>query len=154
MGGSQGSSTSTTTPSLYNWQSLLPPWVQTGQQTALPWLMQRAEMGGMLPGDEATLSGMARRDIDTGTGQALKGMGSRMAMSGANPASPAATEATGSIMSDRLSNMTNASMNLAKMKMGASSSAINQMLTGLYTPPPYAVGSTSQSQSPSSGGGK
>lgn len=151
MGGSSGS-TSSSTPQLYNWQSLLPPWVQAGQQTTLPWLMQRAEMGGMAPGDESSLRGMARRDIDTGTGQALKGLGSRMAMSGANPASPAASEATGSIMSDRLGQMTGASMNLAKMKMGAQTSSINQMLTGLYTPPPYAVGNTSTSQQ--GGGGK
>lgn len=144
--GSSGGGTSSTTSKLYNWRDLLPPWIQQGQQQALPWLMQRAEAGGMLPGEEATLRGMARRDIDTATSQGLQQLGSRMAMSGANPASPAATEATGGIMSDRLGNLAGASVNLAKLKMGAQSGAINQMLTGLYTPPPYAVGTSSQSQ--------
>ena len=48
QGGGWSQGTSTSTPNLYSWRDILPPWVQAGQQTALPQLMERAATG--LPG--------------------------------------------------------------------------------------------------------
>jgi hypothetical protein len=59
---------------------------------------------------------------------------------------------------DKMAMTSKAALDFAKMKMGAKDTAIGQLLTALYTPPPVAVGQTTtstQSSTPSypSGGG-
>jgi hypothetical protein len=147
MGG--GGQTSSTSSKLYNWKDLLPPWVQKGQQAALPWLMGRAMGGGMTPEEERNAWGTMRGQVEGATTQSLRGLGGRLAQSGVQNWSPAAAGAMGDIYSDRASNMGQAALNFAKVKQGAKESSINQLLTSLYTPPPHATG-----QNSSSGGGK
>jgi hypothetical protein len=61
------------------------------------------------------------------------------------------------LASDKMTQTSKAALDFAKMKMGARDTAIGQLLTALYTPPPSAVGHTTESQQSSytkgSGGG-
>lgn len=150
--------TSSTTPNLYSWKEILPPWVQSGQQTVLPWLMSRAAEG-MLPSEERTLWGQAKETIEGGSQQAGRGLARQLATSGLAPSSPMAAGAFGDLALDKVSQTSKAALDFAKMKMGARDTAIGQLLTALYTPPPAAVGhtttstQTAQSQGASGGGG-
>jgi len=152
MGGggpSGGGGSSQTT--LYNWKDLLPPWVQSGQQAALPWLMSRASSGGLLPSEERTLWGGVKTTLDEASSQAGRSLASKMASSGISAQSPAAAGAFADLALDRMSNESKAALDFAKMKIGARDTAIGQMLTALYTPPPVATGQTSYT-APTSGG--
>ena len=149
------SSTSTSTPQLYNWRDILPPWVQSGQQAALPWLMSRAQQG-LAPQEERDLWGQMKSEIGTSGDLATKNLSRQIASSGMSPSSPAVAGGYADLAADRMSAMSKAALDFAKMKMGAKDTAIGQMLSALYTPAPAAVGNTSQSQSwgtTSQGGG-
>ena len=152
------SGTSTSTAQLYNWKDILPPWVQSGQQTALPWLMSRAQTG-LLPQEERDLWGGVKGDIASSGDLATKNLSRQIASSGMNVNSPAAMGGYTDLAADRMSTTSKAALDFAKMKMGAKDTAIGQMLSALYTPSPAAVGNnTTQQQqsysSPSGGGGK
>lgn len=143
---------STSTPTLYNWTNILPPWVQSGQQTALPWLMSRAQEG-LLPQEQRDLWGQMQSQLGESGDMASKNLSRQIASSGMSPNSPMVAGAYSDLASDKISQTNQAALNFAKMKMGAKDTAIGQMLTALYTPAPAAVGNTSQSTQ-SSGGGK
>lgn len=153
----QSSGTSTSNPKLYSWKDILPPWVQAGQQTVLPWLMNRAATG-MLPSEERALWGQAKGTIEDTSEGAGKNLSRQLAMSGLSPSSPMAAGGFADLAADKVSQTSKAALDFAKMKMGARDTAIGQLLTALYTPAPAAVGSTSTSQQTStstpSGGGK
>ena len=152
MGGGAPSSQSQSNPSLYSWKQILPPWVQAGQQQTLPWLMSRAAEGGMLPSEERNLWGEARTTIEDASNQATRALSGRLATSGMSPSSPMAAGGFADLAADKLTTTSKAALDFAKMKMGARDTAIGQLLTALYTPPPVAVGQTSTSTS--GGGGK
>jgi hypothetical protein len=137
-----GSGSSTTNPNLYSWKEILPPWVQTGQQTVLPWLMNRAAEGGMTPIEERNLWGQAKTTIEDSSQGASQNLSRQLAMSGLNPSSPVAGGAYADLAMDKVSQTSKAALDFAKMKMGARDTAIGQLLTALYTPAPAAVGST------------
>jgi len=139
--GSGGGGSSTTT--LYNWKNLLPPWVQSGQQSALPWLLSRASSGGLLPSEEKTLWGGVKTSLDDANSRAGRSLASKMSSSGISASSPAAAGAFADLASDRVSNESKAALDFAKMKIGARDTAIGHMLTALYTPPPVATGQSS-----------
>ena len=150
-------STSTSTPQLYNWRDILPPWVQSGQQTALPWLMSRAQQG-LAPQEEKDLWGQMKSEIGTSGDLATKNLSRQIASSGMSPSSPAVAGGYADLAADRMSTTSKAALDFAKMKMGAKDTAIGQMLSALYTPAPAAVGNTSESRSwgttKQGGGGK
>jgi hypothetical protein len=152
-----GTGTSTTTPNLYTWKKLLPPWVQAGQQAVLPWLMGRAKEG-MLPSEERQLWGQAKDTIASSGQGASQNLSRQLAMSGLSPSSPMAAGGFADLASDQVTQTSKAALDFAKMKMGARDTAIGQLLTALYTPPPSAVGSTTtsnQTTNPTNtGGGK
>jgi hypothetical protein len=154
-----GQGTSTSTPQLYNWRDILPPWVQSGQQAALPWLMSRAQQG-LLPQEERDLWGQVKSEIGSSGDMATKNLSRQIASSGMSPNSPAVAGGYADLAMDRMSTTSKAALDFAKMKMGAKDTAIGQMLSALYTPSPAAVGNTSTSQQTSnswpssSGGGK
>ena len=139
-------STSSSTPQLYNWRDILPPWVQSGQQAALPWLMSRAQQG-LAPQEERDLWGGMNSEIGTSSDLATKNLSRQIASSGMSPSSPAVAGGYADLAADRMSTTSKAALDFAKMKMGAKDTAIGQMLSALYTPSPAAVGNTSQSQS-------
>ena len=152
---------STTTPTLYSWKDILPPWVQTGQQNILPWLTSRALSGGMTPTEERNLWGQARGTIEDASQTAGRNLSRQLATSGMSPSSPMVAGAYSDLAVDKVSQTSKAALDFAKMKMGARDTAIGQLMTALYTPPPAAVGSTTQSTSTGqsqassgSGGGK
>ena len=158
MGGSGGSGgggqTSSSNSTLYNWQNILPPWVQSGQQSTLPWLMSRASEG-MLPSEERTLKGGMREDIQLAGDKASQNLSRQVASSGMDPSSPMVAGGLTDLSVDKMNTTSKAALDFAKMKMGARDTAIGQLLTALYTPPPVAVGQSSTSTSqPSGGGGK
>lgn len=146
----QSYGTSTSTPNLYSWKDILPPWVQSGQQTVMPWLMSRAATG-LTPGEESTLWGQARDTIEGSSNQAGRNMARQFATSGISPTSGAAAGAFSDLASDKLTTTSKAATDFAKMKMGARDTAIGQLLTALYTPPPAAVGQTTVSEQRSTG---
>jgi len=152
-GGGAPSSQSQSNPSLYSWREILPPWVQAGQQQALPWLMSRAAEGGMLPSEERQLWGEARGTIEDAANQATRALSGRLATSGMSPGSPMAAGGFADLAVDKMTATSKAALDFAKMKMGARDTAIGQLLTALYTPPPVAVGQTTTSTS-GGGGGK
>jgi len=146
--GSGGGGSSSSSPVLFSWKELLPPWVQTGQRAALPMLMSRAAEGGLLPTEERALWSGALENIATGAEGAQSNLARQLAMSGIRASSPAAAGALGELASDRLRATQQAASDLVKTKIGARDTAIGQLLTALYTPPPAAVGQVShQSQS-------
>lgn len=155
--GGGGTGSSTTTPNLYTWKKLLPPWVQAGQQSVLPWLMNRAATG-MLPSEERSLWGQAKTTIEDASESAGQNLSRQLAVSGLSPSSPMAAGGFADLAADKVSQTSKAALDFAKMKMGARDTAIGQLLTALYTPPPSAVGSTTvsnQTTNPTtSGGGK
>jgi hypothetical protein len=55
---------------------------------------------------------------------------------------------------DKTASLSKAALDFAKLKIGAKDTAIGQLLTALYTPPPVAVGQTSNQSSSGGGGGK
>ncbi len=143
MGGGGGSSTSTS--KLYNWKDILPPWVQAGQQMVLPQLISRAATGGMTPMEERNLWGQARGAIEDSSMGAGRNLARKLATSGISASSPAAAGGYADLAADRMTTTSKAALDFAKLKMGAKDTAIGQMLTALYTPPPVAVGTSSQS---------
>jgi len=146
MGGGPQSSGSTNTKAI-TWEQLLPPWVQAGQQEFLPYLMKRAYEGGMTPEEEELLKGMARTEV-RGAGQAARqGLAGRMAASGLSPRSGLWASEMGNIGASEVTGISQAMANLAKLKMGAGESARQQVLTALYTPPPYATATYGSQQS-------
>lgn len=158
--GQTSTGTSTSTPNLYSWKDILPPWVQSGQQTVLPWLMTRASEG-LLPSEERNLWGQAKGSIEDSSMQANRNFSRQLASSGLSPASPMVAGGYADLGVDKMTTTSKAALDFAKMKMGAKDTAIGQLLTALYTPPPVAVGQTTtstQSSTPtqmsSSGGGK
>lgn len=155
MGGGGPSSTTTgvSNPKLYNWKDILPPWVQGGQQTVLPWLMSRASEGGMLPAEEKQLWSQARGSVLQSGDEASRNLSRQLASSGMNPSSPMTAGAFADLNIDKTANMNKAALDFAKLKMGARDTAIGQLLTALYTPPPVAVGQVSNQVGESSGGG-
>ncbi len=148
--------TSTTTPNLYSWKDILPPWVQSGQQTVLPWLMSRAQTG-LLPAEEKNLWGQARESIEGSSNLAGRNLGRQLATSGMSPSSPMVAGAYSDLALDKVTQTSKAALDFAKMKLGARDTAIGQLLTALYTPSPVAVGSTTtstqQAQSTGASGG-
>lgn len=152
-GGPTSTSSGSSNPVLYNWKDILPPWVQGGQQAVLPWLMSRASEGGMLPSEERALWSQARGTVEQNANQATKNLSRQLATSGLAPSSPMAAGAFADLGLDKNTAMTKAAMDFAKLKMGARDTAIGQLLTALYTPPPVAVGQYSQQVQQSGGGG-
>ena len=153
-GGGAPSSQSQSNPTLYSWKEILPPWVQAGQQTTLPWLMSRAVEGGMLPGEERKLWGEAKGTVEDASTKAMRALSGRLATSGLSPSSPMAAGGFADLASDKLTATSKAALDFAKLKMGARDTAIGQLLTALYTPPPVAVGQTTTSTSGGGGGSK
>ncbi len=147
MGGGGSGTQSTGSSNLYTYKDILPPWVQAGQQRALPYLMQRVSEGGMLPAEERALWGQAKGTIEESAMSAGKELAKRLAMSGLSASSPMVGGAYSDLAADKLSQTSKAALDFAKLKMGARDTAIGQMLTALYTPPPVAVGQTSQTTS-------
>jgi hypothetical protein len=150
MGTQESTSTSTSTPTLYNWKEILPPWVQSGQQKALPWLLARAQTG-MLPQEERQLWGQARGSIEDSSNIASRNFSRQLASSGLSPSSPMVGGAYADLASDRSAGVSKAALDFAKLKMGARDTALGQLLTALYTPPPAAVGQTTTSTQRSMG---
>lgn len=152
--GSTGSGFSTSTPTLYNWSQTLTPWQQSGQQAAQPWLMSRAQQG-LLPQEERDLWGRIQSEIGASGDLATKNLSRQIASSGMSPSSPAVAGGYADLAADRMSTISKAALDFAKMKVGTKDNAIGQMLTALYTNAPVAVGNTitSQQNSQSSGGG-
>jgi hypothetical protein len=146
LGSSSGRSggESSSTPTLYNWKDILPPWVIKGQQSAVPWLQSRAEQG-LLPQEERDLWGGIKSEIGASGDLATKNLSRQIASSGMNPSSPAATGGYADLAADRMSTTSKAALDFAKMKMGAKDTAIGQMLTALYASQPAAIGNTSRS---------
>jgi hypothetical protein len=136
-----------------NWKDFLPSWTQSGQQAALPWLMQRAQQG-LLPSESNALWGGIQGQLDTSSASAGKGLASKLASSGISTDSPAAAGGFADLAADRVSAGSKAALDFAKMKIGAKETAIGQMLTALYTPPPVATASSSYTNPSSSSGGK
>jgi len=153
MGGSSGGGggSSSTNTQLYTWKDILPPWIQSGQQAALPWLMQRAQTG-LLPSEETSLWGDIKGTVEQGSNLAGKNFSRQMASSGISPNSPAAAGGWADLGSDKITATSKAALDFAKAKIGAKDTAIGQMLTALYTPPPVATGQYSTTNS--GGGGK
>ena len=143
-GGGSGWQTSTSTPQLYNWQQILPPWVSSAQQQTVPWLQHRAQTG-LLPGEERTLWGGAREQIEQGSMGAGRNLSRQIAASGMSPTSPMVAGGFADLQSNKLADTAKAAMDFAKLKLGAKDTAIGQLMTALYTPPPVAVGNTAQS---------
>ena len=154
MGGGGPTSSGSSNPVLYSWKDILPPWVQSGQQTALPWLMSRASEGGMTPQEEKQLWSQARGTVEQSGNQATQNLSRQLASSGMAPSSPMAAGAFADLGLDKNTSMSKAALDFAKLKMGAKDTAIGQLLTALYTPPPVAVGNTTTTQQQSGGGGK
>lgn len=153
MGGGGPSGESQSYPVKMTWRDILPPWVQAGQQEFMPYLFERAYQGGMSPEEEQLLTGMARTEVGASVNASKGALGQRMAQSGLSPSSPIFAGAYGDIEAGRSTSMAQALANLQKVKMGAGESARQQLMTALYTPPPFAVGQQSSSTQ-SSGGGK
>ena len=153
MAGGGGAPTGggTSGTNLYNWKDLLPPWTQTGQQVALPWLMGQAFSGGMTPTEQKQQWGTMVSDIDNAAAQARKGITSRWVQGGAAMNSPAYNAPRSAVEIDRMSQVRKAAADFAKIKFGAKESAIKNMLTGLYTPPPSTTGQWSTQTSGSGG---
>ncbi len=145
-GGSGGGGQQTTQSHLYNWRDILPPWIQSGQQTVLPWLLGRAQTG-LLPSEERILWGQARDTIEDSYQGATKNLSRQIATSGLSPSSPMAAGGYADLASDKMTTTSKAALDFAKLKMGAKDTAIGQLLTALYTPPPAAVGTTSTTKS-------
>jgi len=152
-GSSGGGGSSVSNPTLYSWREILPPWVQAGQQSVLPWLMSRAQEG-LLPDEEQKLWGQVKDQIESSGMDASKNLARQMATSGVSASSPASAGAYADLASDKLTTTSKAALDFAKMKLGQKDTAIGQLLTALYTPPPVAVGQTTFQQSSSGGGGK
>lgn len=151
MGGGGPTSSGTSTSTLYSWKDILPPWVQSGQQSVLPWLMNRASEGGMTPSEERQLWGQARGTVEQAGNEATRNLSRQLASSGLSPSSPMTAGAFADLGLDKTTSISKAALDFAKLKMGAKDTAIGQLLTALYTPPPVAVGQTSYQ---SGGGGK
>jgi hypothetical protein len=115
----------------------------------MPYLFQRAYAGGMTPEEENLLKGMNRSEVYGAADASKRALGQRMAVSGLSPSSPAYAGAYGDIEAGKVSGLAQSMANLAKVKMGAGETARQQLLTALYTPPPYT---TKQFGSSSSGG--
>jgi hypothetical protein len=152
-GGGGGTSTSVSNPQLYSWREILPPWVQSGQQSVLPWLMSRAQEG-LLPDEEAKLWGQIKEQIESSSNEASRNLARQIATSGMSPSSPMVSGGFADLASDRLTTTSKAALDYAKMKLGQKDTAIGQLLTALYTPPPVAVGQTTTQYQQSRGGGK
>jgi len=144
MGG--GGTTSTSKSKVYNWKDILPPWAQAGQQLMLPWFLQRAQTG-MLPSEERTLWGQAKDILESSGQEATRALSRKLATSGIEAGSPAAAAGFAELGLDKLRNVSKAALDFAKVKMGAKDTAIGQLLTAMYTPPPVAVGTTSSTVS-------
>ena len=138
---------------MYNWRDILPPWVQSGQQQVLPWLMSRASEGGLEPSEERMLWGQARSSIEDASSGASKNLARQLATSGMSPGSPMAAGAFADLGLDKIASTSKAALDFAKLKMGAKDTAIGQLLTALYTPPPVATGQVT-TQTQGGGGGK
>ena len=140
MGGGGGESQGQQQPVAITWEKLLPPWTQAGQIATLPYLLKRAFGPGMTPEEERAITGQLRGEVERGTQTSLKAMAQKAALGGVMDFSPAVTGARGDILADRARNLADVGTQLQKLKMGAKETAINQLLQGLYTQPPYAVG--------------
>jgi len=152
MGGPSSSGQTSTTSQLYSWRDILPPWTQVGQQAILPKLFERFEAGGLTPEQERTLMGAQRASIEDATSTARKNLISRLSSQGISGASPLAAGEFSNIESDRITGIQRAAADLAKLKVGALDTATQHLLSGLYAPPPSAVGTTSYGTQRSSGG--
>jgi hypothetical protein len=151
MGGGGSSGTSGTSgTNLYTWKDILPPWIQSGQKAALPYLMSRAQTG-LLPSEERSLWGGVKGSLESGSMGAGKELSRMLASSGISANSPAAAGGFADLASDKVTATSKAALDFAKTKIGARDTSIGQLLTALYTPPPVA---TSQWSNQTGGGGK
>jgi len=154
-GSGSGKSWAKSTP--VTWETLLPPWTIEAQKEIVPELMERAREGGMSPEEERLLWGMARGEVLTSTQGARRQLASKMAASGISPRSPVWAGEQADIAAQIPVGTAQAIANLAKLKIGAGESARQQLLTALYTPPPYTTAyeaySKQQSTQSQSGGG-
>jgi hypothetical protein len=115
--------------------------------------MNRAQTG-LLPQEEQQLWGQAKDTIEDTSQGANKALARQLAMSGVGASSPAAMGGFADLASDKISQTSKAALDFAKMKMGARDTAIGQMMTALYTPPPSAVGHTTHSEQSSFNSGR
>jgi hypothetical protein len=153
MGGGSGSGGSGSSgTNLYTWKDILPPWIQTGQQATLPYLMDKAKTG-LLPSEERSLWGGVKGSLEQGSMDAGQNLSRMLASSGISASSPAAAGGFADLASDKVTATSKAALDFAKTKIGAKDTSIGQLLTALYTPPPVATSQWS-SQTSSGGGGK
>ena len=138
---SSGFANTNTTPNLYTWQNILPPWTQEAQKNLVPYLQSRARTG-MTPQEEQQTWGGIRDTLEDTSQGANKQLSRVLATSGIGASSPAAAGAYSDLASDKLTQTSKAALDFAKMKMGARDTALGQMMTALYSPTPYAVGHT------------
>ena len=101
-GTSSGWQQSSSTPQLFNWQQILPPWTAQGQQNTMPWLEQRAQTG-MLPGEARSLWGGARESVEQGAMGAGRNFSRQVAASGMSPTSPMVAGGFADLQSSKLS---------------------------------------------------
>jgi hypothetical protein len=113
--------------------------------------MGQAFSGGMTPTEQKQQWGTMVSDIDNAAAQARKGITSRWVQGGAAMNSPAYNAPRSAVEIDRMSQVRKAAADFAKIKFGAKESAIKNMLTGLYTPPPSTTGQWSTQTSGSGG---
>lgn len=133
------------------WETLLPPWVKAGQRKLLPMLEERVKEGGLTPDEERLLWGMARSEVAQAGTSARKALAGRMAASGISPTSPVWAGELADIEAQVPAGIASAVANMAKLKIGAKDTATKNLLTALYTPPPYATAHFAESEQQSSG---
>ena len=130
-----------TTPTLYNWRQILPPWVSSSQEKLVPFLMNRAQTG-MTPQEEQQTWGQAKETIEGSSQDANKALSRVLATSGIGANSPAAVGGYTDLAGDKMTTTTKAALDFVKMKMGAKDTALGQLMTALYSPSPSAIGHT------------
>jgi hypothetical protein len=146
IGNTSGASSGATesTPVLFNWKDILPPWVSSNEEKLIPYLMSRARTG-MTPQEEQTLWGGVKDTLESGNQDTSKNFMRQVIMNGLSPNSPAVAGGLSDLATDRMSQGAKASLDFAKLKMGARDTALGQLMSALYNPAgsPYAIGQKS-----------
>ena len=155
-GGSAPSSYQTgwnvSSPQLFNYTSLLPPWMQTAQQQLVPSLTQKALGGGMSTAERNLIWRDMLDQVGAGAESAKRGILNTLAGSGGSMKSPAAVSMMGDVENNRLLATQKAAAEFAKLRMGAQASSTKDALGAAFAQMPYAIGY--HSQGGQSGGSK
>jgi hypothetical protein len=141
-------------PVLFNWEDILPPWVSSNQEKLIPYLMSRGQTG-MTPQEEQQLWGGMKDTLESGSQDASKQLMRQAVMGGLTPSSPAVVGGLTDLAADKATNYARASLDFAKLKMGARDTALGQLMSALYNPmgAPYAVGNVSSGSNVSESAG-